>query len=106
MFSIWGSSFSLQTVVCFAKVEKCQNGALHQALLKSILDCLNYSGDMIFTAPTFMKTSLELAKHVVSSRSLTTHDVRLMERDKATSLGDFPALSSGMIVVTLQILGQ
>ena len=35
-----------------------------------------------------------------------THDMRLMGQNEATSLGDVPALSSGMIVATLQIRGQ
>ena len=42
----------------------------------------------------------------ISSSSLTTHDVRLMRWNEATSLGDFPALSCGMTVATLQICGQ
>ena len=40
------------------------------------------------------------------SRSLTTHYVRLMGWKDATSLGDFSALSIGMIMTTLQIHGQ
>ena len=35
-----------------------------------------------------------------------THDVRLMGRKDATLLEDFPALSNGMIMATLQIHGQ
>ena len=35
-----------------------------------------------------------------------TNEVRLMGQKEATSLGDFPALSSAMIVATLQIYGQ
>ena len=40
------------------------------------------------------------------SRSLTTHYVRLTGWKDATSLGNFQALSNGMIVATLQIHGQ
>ena len=40
------------------------------------------------------------------SRSLMIHDVRLMGQKEATLLEDFPALSNGMIVATLQICGQ
>ena len=117
VFSMWSSSFSLQTV-SYAKVEKCQNRALHRALLKSILDCLNYLGDLIFTALTYTKTSLESTKHVVcfnniiqaigynTFEKLMTHEVRLMGWNEAASLGDFPVLSNGMIVATLQIRGQ
>ena len=57
--------FSPKSVVCFVEVKKCQYGAFHRALLESIFDCLNYSGDLIFTAPTFTKTSLESTEHVV-----------------------------------------
>ena len=34
------------------------------------------------------------------------HDMRLMGQKEVTSLGDFPALSSGIIVTILQIRGQ
>ena len=40
------------------------------------------------------------------SRSLMIHDVRLMGQKEAALLEDFPALSNGMIVATLQIRGQ
>ena len=40
------------------------------------------------------------------SRSLMTHDRRLMGQKDVTSLGDFPALSNGMKVATLQIHGH
>ena len=40
------------------------------------------------------------------SRSLTRHEVRLMGRKVATSLGDFPAFNHGMIFATLHILVQ
>ena len=43
---------------------------------------------------------------MILSRSLTTHDVRLMERYEATSLADLPALRIGMMVAILHILGQ
>ena len=40
------------------------------------------------------------------SRSLTTYEVRLMEWKGATSLGDFPGFSNGMIVATHQMHAQ
>ena len=38
---------------------KCQYGALHRALLKTIFYCLNYSSDLILAVPTFTETGLE-----------------------------------------------
>ena len=40
------------------------------------------------------------------SGSLTTHDVRLIERKDATSLEDLPAVINRMIVATLQVRVQ
>ena len=40
------------------------------------------------------------------SRSLTTHDVRLIGWKDAILLGDFPAFSNGIIVATLQMFRQ
>ena len=91
---------------------------LHQEMLKTIFNCLNYSSNLILVALSFTKTSFESTEQVVGfggivettarmrSRSLTTHYVRLMGQKDATSLGDFPAFSNGMIVATLQIRGQ
>ena len=91
---------------------------LHQGLLKTIFKCLNYSSNLILIALPFTKTSFESTEQVASfggivettarmrSRSLTTHYVRLMGQKDATSLGDFPAFSNGMILATLQIRGQ
>ena len=39
-------------------------------------------------------------------QNLTTYGVRLMGQKDATSLGDFPAFSNGMIFATLQMCGQ
>ena len=91
---------------------------LHQELLKTIINCLNYSSNLILIAPSFTKTSFESTEQVAGfsgivettarmlSRSLTTHYVRLMGQKDATSLGDSPAFSNGMIVATLHIHGQ
>ena len=119
VFSIWSSSFSLQTVVCFVEVNKCQYGAFHRALLESIFDCINCSSDLIFTALSFTKTILEETENMllvsaiwcrlsarIRSRSLMTLEVRLTGWKEATLLGDFLALSSGMIVATLLIRWQ
>ena len=40
------------------------------------------------------------------SRRLAIHDVRLVGRKDATSLGDFPAFSNGMIVATQALANQ
>ena len=40
------------------------------------------------------------------SRCLTTYEVRLMEWKGATSLGDFPGFSNGMVVATHQMRAQ
>ena len=56
--------FSPNSIVCFAEVKKCQYGTFQWALLESIFNCLNYSSNMIFAAPSFMKTGLELTEHV------------------------------------------
>ena len=106
-------------MVCFVEVNKCQYGAFHGALLESIFDCLNCSSDLIFTALSFTKTILEETENMllvsaiwcrllarIRSRSLMTLEVRLTGWKEATLLGDFLALSSGMIVATLLIRGQ
>ena len=91
---------------------------LHQWLLKTVFNCLNYSSNLILIALPFTKTSFESTEQVAGfggivettarmrSRSLKTHYVRLMGQKDASSLGDFPAFSNGMIVATLQIRGQ
>ena len=91
---------------------------LHLALLKSIFYCLNYLGDLILAALTFTKTGFESAVQIVGFRNivgtisknafqrLATHDIRLMGRKDATSLGDFPAFSNGMIVATQALTNQ
>ena len=91
---------------------------LHQEMLKTIFNCLNYSSNLILVALSFTKISFESTEQVVGfggivettarmrSRSLTTHYVRLMGQKDGTSQGDFPAFSNGMIVATLQIRGQ
>ena len=38
--------------------------------------------------------------------SLTTQEVMLVGRKEATSLGDFPSFSNGMMTTTFQIRGQ
>ena len=106
-------------MVCFVEVNKCQYGAFNGALLESIFDCLNCSSDLIFTALSFTKTILEETENMllvsaiwcrllarIRSRSLMTLEVRLTGWKEATLLGDFLALSSGMIVATLLIRGQ
>ena len=97
---------------------KCQYGALHRALLKTIFFFLNYSSDLILAIPTFTKTGLESTEQVIGFdnivktisknvfQNLITYDVRLMEQKDATSPGDFPAFSNGMIFATLQMRGQ
>ena len=57
--SIWSSNFSLQTLL-YALL-----GALHQALLKIIFYCLNYSSNLIFAPPTFTKTDWKSTEQVV-----------------------------------------
>ena len=73
---------------------------------------------MILAVPTFTKTGLEPTEQVIgfddivktisknAFQNLTTYDVRLMGQKDATSLGDFPAFSYGMIFATLQMCGQ
>ena len=68
MFSIWNSSFSLQTV-SYALL-KCQYRVFHLALLESIFDCLDYSSNLIFTALSFLETGLESTEHVVGSGNI------------------------------------
>ena len=43
---------------------------------------------------------------MIRFRSFTTQEVRLIGRKEATSLGDFPAFSNGIMKATLQIRGQ
>ena len=38
---------------------------LHRVLLKAIIDCLDYSSNLILTALSFMKSGLESAEQVV-----------------------------------------
>ena len=43
---------------------------------------------------------------MIRSRSFMTQEVRLIGRKEAKSLGDFPAFSNGIMMVTIQIGGQ
>ena len=64
--SMWSSNLSLQTILYALLISKeCQYGALHWVLLKTIFYCLNYSSNLILTAPTFMKTRLVSTEQVI-----------------------------------------
>ena len=117
--SMWSSSFSLQTVSdallksrsvymeCF--IGHCWKPPLiawtiqviRSSQLRSLWKPAWNQLNRLLLSAMWLRQSERMR-----SRSLMTHDVRLMGQKEATLLGDFPVLSNGMIVATLQIRGQ
>ena len=91
---------------------------LHWALLETIFHCLYHPCNLIFTAPTFTKSSLELAEQIyglddvvktISKNMFQNFDNRWCRTDGAERCNftrTFPAFSNGIMIATLQILGQ
>ena len=52
-------------MIGFTEVQHCQYRAWHRVLLEAISYCLDYISDLIFTAPTFTKPSLELTEQIL-----------------------------------------
>ena len=87
----------------FAEVQQCQCGALHWQ--PSFIAWT--MSDLIVVAPNFTEPSLESAEqHFPLCDVVKTISKNSFGLEDGTLLGDFSAFSSGMMMATLQILGE